>query len=99
MNVKVIGRDWKQTTKHILDDYLLAIKEYDGEYCEVEMAIDDGTYIIISDSDDIYNMVREDLEELVWEVLSDEDEDEEDKPNFGLFNASEEDVKDRLNWN
>ena len=85
MNVKVIGRDYKQTTKHILDDYLLAIKEYDGEYCEVEMAIDDGTYIIISDSDEIYNMVREDLEELVWEVLSCDDEEDEE-------------ALDKLNW-
>jgi len=87
MNVKVIGRDWKQTIKHILDEYLEAIKEYDGKYEEVEMSIDDGTYVIISDSDEIYNMDRDDLEELVWKVLNDEDEEEDEMhPN------------DRLNW-
>ena len=76
MNVKVIGRDYKQTTKHILDEYLEVIKGYDGDYEEVEVSIDDGTYIIISDSEDIYYMEGEDLEELVWDVLSDEDEDD-----------------------
>ncbi len=73
MKVKVIGRDWKHTIKDILDEYLEAVKEFDGKYEEVEMAIDDGTYIIISDSDEIYNMDREELEELVWKVLNDED--------------------------
>ena len=87
MNVKVIGRDWKQTIKNILDEYLEAIKEFDGKYEEVEMSIDDGTYIIISDSDEIYNMDRDDLEELVWKVLNDEEEEEDEMhPN------------DRLNW-
>ena len=87
MNVKVIGRDWKQTIKHILDEYLEAIKEYDGKYEEVEMSIDDGTYIIISDSDEIYNMDRDAIELLVWKTLNDEDEEEDEMhPN------------DRLNW-
>ena len=89
MKVKVIARDWKQTIKHILDEYLEAVKEFDGKYEEEEMDIDDGKYIIISDSDEIYKMDRVDLEDLVWKVLSDEDEEEEE----------EEDVRDRLNWN
>ena len=106
MKVKVIGRDWKQTIKDILDEYLEAVKEFDGKYEEVEMDIDDGKYIIISDSDEIYKMDRDALELLVWKVLNDEAEElskafreEEDNPNFGLFNASEDDVRDRLNWN
>ena len=73
MKVKVIGRDWKHTIKDILDEYLEAVKEFDGKYEEEEMDIDDGKYIIISDSDEIYNMDREELEELVWKVLNDED--------------------------
>ena len=87
MNVKVIGRDWKQTIKDILDEYLEAIKEYGGKYEEVEIEIDDATYIVISDSDEIYNLRRDDMEELVWKVLSDEDEEEDaSHPN------------DKLNW-
>jgi hypothetical protein len=74
MNVKVIGRDWKQTIKDILDEYLEAIKEFDGKYEEVEIEIDDATYIVISDSDEIYNLRRDDMEELVWDVLSGDDE-------------------------
>ena len=87
MKVKVIARDWKQTIKLIINEYLEAVKEFDGVYEEEEMDIDDGKYIIISDSDEIYKMDRVDLEDLVWKVLSDEDEEEE------------EDVRDRLNWN
>ena len=77
MKVKVIGRDWKQTTKHILDEYLEAIKEYDGKYEEVELAIDDANYIIISDSDKIYNLDRDELEELIWKVLDEREEEYE----------------------
>ncbi len=73
MKVKVIGRDWKHTIKDILDEYLEAVKEFDGKYEEEEMDIDDGKYIIISDSDEIYKMDRVDLENLVWKVLNDED--------------------------
>ena len=87
MKVKVIARDWKQTIKLIINEYLEAVKEFDGKYEELEMDIDDGKYIIISDSDEIYEMGRDALEELVWDVLNDEDEEEE------------EDVRDRLNWN
>ena len=72
MKVKVIGRDWKQTIKDILDEYLEAVKEFDGKYEEVEMDIDDGKYIIISDSDEIYEKDRDGLELLVWKVLNDE---------------------------
>ncbi len=73
MKVKVIGRDWKHTIKDILDEYLEAVKEFDGKYEEEEMDIDDGKYIIISDSDEIYKMDRVDLENLVWKVLNGED--------------------------
>ena len=76
MKVKVIGRDWKQTIKDILDEYLEATKEFDGEYEEVEIDIDDGKYIIISDSDEIYKKDRDELELLVWRELNDEDEEE-----------------------
>ena len=65
MKVKVIGRDWKQTIKDILDEYLEAIKEFDGEYEEVELAIDDANYILISDSEEIYNKSERELIEFV----------------------------------
>ena len=50
MKVKVIGRDYKETFKDILEEYTRVTKEFGGEYEEREIAIDDGYYIFIADS-------------------------------------------------
>ncbi len=86
MKVKVIGRDYKETFKDILEEYNKVTKEFGGEYEEREIAIDDGYYIFIADSKDIYNMSRDELVEL-WEKGIEEEEEEELNP------------LDRLNWN
>ena len=86
MKVKVIGRDYKETFKDILQEYTKVTKEFNGEYEEREIAIDDGYYIFIADSKEIYNMSRDELVEL-WEKGIEEEEEEELNP------------LDRLNWN
>ena len=87
MKVKVIGRDYKETFKDILEEYTKAIKEFDGKYEEREIAIDDGYYIFIADyQTGIWNMSRDELVEL-WEKGIEEEEEEELNP------------LDRLNWN
>ncbi len=77
MNVKVIGRDYKETFKDILEEYTKVTKEFDGKYEEREIAIDDGYYIFIADyQTGIWNMSRDELIEL-WEesVLAEEEEE------------------------
>ena len=76
MKVKVIGRDYKETFKDILEEYTRVTKEFGGEYEEREIAIDDGYYIFIADSKDIWKLDRDELIEL-WEeiVLAEEEED------------------------
>ena len=86
MKVKVIGRDYKETFKDILEEYTKVTKEFNGEYEEREIAIDDGYYIFIADSKDIWNMSRDELIEL-WEESVMAEEEEELNP------------LDRLNWN
>ena len=86
MKVKVIGRDYKETFKDILQEYTRVTKEFGSEYEEREIAIDDGYYIFIADSKEIYNMSRDELVEL-WEKGIEEEEEEELNP------------LDRLNWN
>ena len=98
MKVKVIGRDYKETFKDILEEYTKVTKEFGSEYEEREIAIDDGYYIFIADSKDIWSKSRDELIEL-WNKSFEEEEEEEDKPNFGLFDVGEVDVRDRLNWN
>lgn len=51
-------------------------KEFGGEYEEREIAIDDGYYIFIADSKDIYNKSRDELIDL-WEesVMAEEEEE------------------------
>ena len=85
MKVKVIGRDYKETFKDILQEYTRVTKEFNGEYEEREIPIDDGYYIFIADSKDIWNMSRDELIEL-WEKGIEEEEEE--------LNPL-----DRLNWN
>ncbi len=76
MKVKIIGRDYKETFKDILEEYNKVTKEFNGEYEEREIAIDDGYYIFIADSKEIYNKDRDELIEL-WEesVMADEEEE------------------------
>lgn len=76
MKVKVIGRDYKETFKDILEEYTQVTKEFGGEYEEREIPIDDGYYIFIADSKDIWNMSRDELVEL-WEesVMAEEEEE------------------------
>ena len=76
MKVTVIGRDYKETFKDILEEYTKVTKEFNGEYEEREIAIDDGNYIFIADSKDIWKLDRDELIEL-WEeiVLAEEEED------------------------
>ena len=76
MKVKVIGRDYKETFKDILEEYTKVTKEFNGEYEEREIAIDDGYYIFIADSKDIWLMSRDELIEL-WEKGIEEEEEEE----------------------
>ena len=81
MKVKVIGRDYKETFKDILEEYTRVTKEFNGEYEEREIAIDDGYYIFIADSKDIWNMSRDELVEL-WEKGIEEEEEEEEMVGF-----------------
>ena len=76
MKVKVIGRDYKETFKDILQEYTRVTKEFGSEYEEREIAIDDGYYIFIADSKDIWKLDRDELVEL-WEgiVLAEEEEE------------------------
>ena len=76
MKVKVIGRDYKETFKDILQEYTKVTKEFGSEYEEREIAIDDGYYIFIADSKDIWKLDRDELVEL-WEgiVLAEEEEE------------------------
>lgn len=80
MKVKVIGRDYKETFKDILEEYTRVTKEFNGEYEEREIAIDDGYYIFIADSKDIWKLDRDELVEL-W-VKSFEEEEEEEMVGF-----------------
>ena len=80
MKVKVIGRDYKETFKDILQEYTRVTKEFNGEYEEREIAIDDGYYIFIADSKDIWKLDRDELVEL-W-VKSFEEEEEEEMVGF-----------------
>ena len=76
MKVKVIGRDYKETFKDIIKEYTRVTKGFGDEYEEREIAIDDGYYIFIADSKEIYNMSRDELIDL-WEeiVMAEEEED------------------------
>jgi hypothetical protein len=76
MKVKVIGRDYKETFKDIIKEYTRVTKGFGDEYEEREIAIDDGYYIFIADSKDIWKLDRDELIEL-WEeiVLAEEEED------------------------
>ena len=64
MKVKVVSREWNKTLEDVRDEYNEACESFDGKYEEVE--IDYRAYIktIISDSKDIHNMTKEDLEDL-----------------------------------
>jgi hypothetical protein len=74
--VKVIGRDYKETFKDIIEQYTRVTKGFGDEYEEREIAIDDGYYIFIADSKEIYSKSRDELIDL-WEeiVLAEEEED------------------------
>jgi len=76
MKVKVIGRDYKETFKDIIKEYTRVTKGFGDEYEEREIAIDDGYYIFIADSKDIWKLDRDELVDL-WEeiVLAEEEED------------------------
>ena len=76
MKVKVIGRDYKETFKDIIEEYTRVTKGFGDEYEEREIAIDDGYYIFIADSKDIWKLDRDELVDL-WEeiVLAEEEED------------------------
>ena len=76
MKVKVIGRDYKETFKDIIKEYTRVTKGFGDGYEEREIAIDDGYYIFIADSKDIWKLDRDELIEL-WEeiVLAEEEED------------------------
>ncbi len=76
MKVKVIGRDYKDTFKDILEEYTRVTKEFGSEYEEREIPIDDGYYIFIADSKEIYSKSRDELIDL-WEesVMAEEEEE------------------------
>lgn len=76
MKVKVIGRDYKETFKDIIKEYTKVTKGFGDEYEEREIAIDDGYYIFIADSKEIWSKSRDELIDL-WEeiVLAEEEED------------------------
>jgi hypothetical protein len=76
MKVKVIGRDYKETFKDIIKEYTRVTKGFGDEYEEREIAIDDGYYIFIADSKEIYSKSRDELIDL-WEeiVMAEEEED------------------------
>ena len=76
MKVKVIGRDYKETFKDILEEYTRVTKGFGDEYEEREIAIDDGYYIFIADSKEIYSKSRDELIDL-WEKSIEEEEEEE----------------------
>ena len=76
MKVKVIGRDYKETFKDIIKEYTRVTKGFGDGYEEREIAIDDGYYIFIADSKEIYSKSRDELIDL-WEeiVMAEEEED------------------------
>ena len=76
MKVKVIGRDYKESFKDIIKQYTRVTKGFGDEYEEREIAIDDGYYIFIADSKEIYSKSRDELIDL-WEeiVMAEEEED------------------------
>jgi hypothetical protein len=76
MKVKVIGRDYKESFKDIIKEYTRVTKGFGDEYEEREIAIDDGYYIFIADSKEIYSKSRDELIDL-WEeiVMAEEEED------------------------
>ena len=77
MKVKIIGRDYKETFKDILEEYTKVTKEFGSEYEEREIAIDDGYYIFIADYQfGIWNKSEDELVEL-WEesVMAEEEEE------------------------
>ena len=76
MRVKVIGRDYKETFKDILEEYTRVPKEFGDEYEEREIPIDDGYYIFIADSKEIYSKSEDELIDL-WEesVMAEEEEE------------------------
>ncbi len=76
MRVKVIGRDYKETFKDILEEYTRVTKEFGDEYEEREIPIDDGYYIFIADSKEIYSKSEDELIDL-WEesVMAEEEEE------------------------
>ena len=76
MKVKIIGRDYKETFKDIIKEYTRVTKGFGDEYEEREIAIDDGYYIFIADSKEIYSKSRDELIDL-WEeiVMAEEEED------------------------
>ena len=78
MKVEIIGRDWKETIKDVLPEYLRKTEQFGGEYEEREIPIDDGYYLFISDSKDIWKLDRDELVEL-WEKSIEEEEEEEMK--------------------
>ena len=66
MKFEIIGRDHKHTLEDIKEEYNEVTREFNGEYEEREIAIDDGYYIFIANSKDIYNKSRDELVEM-WE--------------------------------
>ena len=76
MKVKVIGRDYKESFKDIIKEYTRVTKGFGDKYEEREIAIDDGYYIFIADSKEIYSKSRDELIDL-WEeiVMAEEEED------------------------
>ena len=76
MKVKVIGRDYKETFKDILQEYNRVTKEFGSEYEEREIPIDDGYYIFIADSKDIWKLDRDELVDLWEEIVLAEEEEE-----------------------
>ena len=76
MKVKVIGRDYKDTFKDIIKEYTRVTKGFGDEYEEREIAIDDGYYIFIADSKEIYSKSRDELIDLWEEIVLAEEEEE-----------------------
>ena len=76
MKVKVIGRDYKESFKDIIKEYTRVTKGFGDGYEEREIAIDDGYYIFIADSKEIYSKSRDELIDLWEEIVLAEEEEE-----------------------
>jgi len=74
MKISTIGRDHRETFGDIEDEYKRITSLYEKGFEEREIPIDDSYYTFISDSDELWNLTRDQLIGIVNHIFE-EDED------------------------